>query len=206
MEINVIGFDDSELTPEEREENIKRRNKKAGRVLASSAGSAAVAITAVIPQADFITTLNDLHNIGDKVINGRLKGAERMLICQARALQAVFSQFTDRMAQAETIVQMEAHSKIAFRAQNQCQRTLRTLLEYKNPKRATFIKQQNNAINQQINEGERPKEVSEKKVEPANELLEVNHEARLDIGTTQTPKRANPLLEAVGKVDRAKDA
>lgn len=204
MEINVIGFDDSELTPEEREENIKRRNKKAGRVLASSAGSAAVAITAVIPQADFITTLNDLHNIGDKVIEGSLKGAERMLICQARALQAVFSQFTDRMAQAETIVQMEAHSKIALRAQNQCQRTLRTLLEFKNPKRATFIKQQNNAINQQINEGD-PKEIPEKEIKPANELLEQKDGEWLDIGKTKEAIRDDSKMETVGEINRTED-
>ena len=97
--------------------------------------------------------------------------------------------------------QVEAFGKIALRAQNQCQRTLKTLLEYKNPKRTTFIKQQNNATNQQINEGEL-KEISEKEINPANKLLEENHEARLDTGKTKEAVTVNSEVETVGELER----
>ena len=62
---------------------------------------------------------------------------------------------------------------MAFRAQARCNRTLRTLLEFKNPKRATFIKQQNNM---QINQANEEKE---KTLNPTNKILEVNYESKV---------------------------
>ncbi len=57
--------------------------------------------------------------------------------------------------------------------------TLKILLEYKNPKRTTSVKQRNIAVSQQINEGDQPKEIPEKEINPANELLEENNEHRI---------------------------
>ena len=91
------------------------------------------------------------------------------------------------------------HANIAFRAQSQCNRTLKTLLEYKNPKRsATFIKHQINTLNQQINEAEK----SEKEINLANEILEVNHESRLDPRKTEETIGSDTPLETLGEDDR----
>ena len=65
--------------------------------------------------------------------------------------------------------------------------------------RYTFIKQQNNL---QINEGEQKKE---KTIEPANELLEVNQDARLDTRATQETVAVDSEVETVGEVDGAED-
>jgi hypothetical protein len=40
---------------------------------------------------------------------------------------------------------------IALKAQNKSRQTLVTLIEFKNPTKTTFIRQQNNAISQQVN-------------------------------------------------------
>ena len=142
-----------------------------------------------------------LKQINKDVIDGDLSVAEAMLIDQAHVLQSIFVNMTGSMHAAEYISGMEAYGRIALRAQNQCQRTLRTLLEYKNPKRATFIKQ----LNQQFNQGESSRENSEKNVKPANELLEVSHDARLDTGTAQEASRSYQEVETVGEVHRAED-
>ena len=163
--------------------------------------SNSLALRALHTSADWSEMSKRLKNINGQVIDGDLSCAEALLIDQAYVLQSIFSNYTARMTNSEYLGQIEAYSKIALRAQNQCQRTLKTLLEYKNPKRATFIKQQNNAINQQINDGEL-KEISEKEIKTANELLEVNHEARLDTPETREAITVDSELETVGELDR----
>ena len=163
-------------------------------------GSNSLALCA-LNDADWGAMSDRLKEINSDVIDGDLTIAEALLIDQTLVLQSVFSNFTAKMANAKLLSQVEAFGKIALRAQNQCQRTLKTLLEYKNPKRTTFIKQQNNATNQQVNDG-KLKEIPEKEIKPANELLEVNHEARLDTGKTKETVKVNSELETVGELDR----
>jgi len=155
------------------------------------------------PSADLRVISRELTKVNIALAKGDLVDAEQMLLSQAHVLQKVFSNFIIRAQNADHLDHLEAFGKIALRAQNQCQRTLRTLLEYKNPKRAMFIKQQNNTLNQMINQGN---EKNEKNIEPANELLEVDHESRLDPGTQKKTGKGNPRLEAVAKVNRAKVA
>ena len=45
----------------------------------------------------------------------------------------------------------EIYSNMAFNAQKQCRQTLLALHEVQHPRRTTFVNQQNNAINQQVN-------------------------------------------------------
>lgn len=166
--------------------------------------SNSLALRALHQSADWDVMWKRLKNINAQVIDGDLSCAEALLIDQAYVLQSIFSDYTVRMSHAEYLSQAEAYSKIALRAQNQCQRTLKTLLEYKNPKRTTFIKQQNNAINQQINEGD-PKEIPEKEIKPANELLEQKDGEWLDIGKTKEAIRDDSKMETVGEINRTED-
>ena len=163
--------------------------------------SASCAIGSLLPHTDKNKLAGVLRDQINQVLEGNLSRPGAMLITQAHVLQEVFTNFTSRMANTEYINQLEAFSKIALRAQNQCQRTLKTLLEFKNPKRTTFIKQQNNAINQQINEGD-PEEISEKEIKPANELLDVTHEARLDSPETKEAITVDTEVETVGELVR----
>jgi hypothetical protein len=167
--------------------------------------SASLAISRINPQSDFSDLSSLLREMNAHIFDGDLSRAEAMLIDQAHVLQAIFSDFTIRMAKAEYLSQMETYSKVALRAQNQCQRTLKTLLEYKNPKRATFIKQQNNAVNQQINQGEQPKEIPKKEINPANKILEQKDGQWLDTGKEKETVPVNSQMETVAERHRAED-
>jgi hypothetical protein len=179
----------------------KERSELLCRMYTTPSGSNTLALCALNDSADWGAMSDRLKEVNSAVIDGDITIAEALLIDQAIVLQSVFSNFTAKMANAKYMSQIEAFSKIALRAQNQCQRTLKTLLEYKNPKRTTFIKQQNNATNQQVNDG-KLKEIPEKEINPANELLEENHEVRLDTGKTQEAVRVDSELETVGELDR----
>jgi len=175
------------------------------------------AITAMFSKAvlldDGLTGLDlaTIHNIlkeqNERVANGDMTRVEAMLIDQAHTLQAMSTLFTIKMSKSEYLNQTETYSRIALKAQNQCRQTLATLIEMKNPKRATFIKQQNNNVgNQQVNNGQpvSQSENSKNSEKPANKLLEVETCERLDIGTQRETVPANPQLETVGTVDRPK--
>jgi len=194
IEITNKGKDTSELSKKELSQIMSI-------MFTSPSGSNSSALCALHDSVDWDGMLVQLEKVNAEVVDGDLSCAEELLIDQALVLQSIFSNYISRTNKSEYLSHMEAYSKIALRAQNQCQRTLKTLLEYKNPKRTTFIKQQNNATNQQINEGE-PKEIPEKEIKPANELLEENHEARLDNPETKEAITVDTEVETVGELDR----
>lgn len=151
---------------------------------------------------DAATLVNRLQKANQDVIAGDFSKAEAMLIDQAHVLQSVFVKMTMLMNQCEYMHQLVSYARAALRAQNQCQRTLKTLLEFKNPKRSTFIKQQNNTLNQQFNEAEK----AEKEINPANELVEQKVESWLDPGTSKEAVEDDTAVETMGKVSGAKDS
>lgn len=154
---------------------------------------------------DYKMLLEELQKKNEAVRNGELGCVEEMLLDQAHILQSLFMTYTQKMSCAEYTEQVEVFSRIALRSQNQCRQTLATLVELKNPKRATFIKQQNNAGNQQVNNNTGDAEILKNSGAKANKLLsEVTHE-RLDTRTTQASCRVNQELEAVGEIDRTED-
>lgn len=81
---------------------------------------------------------------------GDLSAVEEMLVCQAVALN---EQFHHSLQLAATVFNPERDptytervTRLAFKAQEQSRKTLQTLIELKNPKRATFIKHQQNVL------------------------------------------------------------
>ena len=135
-----------------------------------------------------------MEEIADKVKTGDLSALEKMLTCQAYSLQTFFTAMASKACNTTNADHIELLSKIALKAQNQCRSTIATLSEMKNPKRATFIKQQNNAVNQQINQDENSKNLDK----PANELLEQTNGERLDTREKKETIGANQDLETVG--------
>jgi hypothetical protein len=150
---------------------------------------------------DFVALAGELEKQNKAVFEGDLRRVEAMLLDQSHVLQTLFVFFTQKMAHAEYMTTLETYSRIALKAQNQCRQTLATLVELKNPKRATFIKQQNNAVNQQLNQGENPKNLEY----PANKILEEIPSERLDPGTPQAAIGVNQEVEAMGENHRTKD-
>jgi hypothetical protein len=154
-------------------------------------------------EIDYSALVNSLEAANSAIADGDLRCVEAMLLDQSHVLQSVFMLYTQKMAHAEYTEHVDAYCRIALRAQNQCRQTLASLVELKNPKRATFIKQQNNAVNQQINQHA---EIQKKSDKQANELIgEVTHE-QLDTRTAQASCRVNTPLETVGELDRTENS
>jgi hypothetical protein len=90
-----------------------------------------------------------------KVKAGDMSDVEATLIAQAVTLDTVFNELARRAAlnMGEHLTATETYLRLAFKAQAQCRSTLETLAEVKNPRHATFVRQQNIAGQQQVNNG-----------------------------------------------------
>lgn len=136
-----------------------------------------------------------------KVKDGDLTIAEEILTSQAVALNVAFNSFTMRAGRQQDVTTIKMFLQLALKAQNQCRSTLDSLRELKQPSGTQFIKQANIAQNQQINHGLIPA----KNLNTQNELLEGSNE-RMDRGEKTQAKRVNSTMEAVGAINRTKDA
>ena len=144
--------------------------------------------------AGLVDELSDQAKTAD---DGNLKRAEGMLMVQAHTLDAIFNHLARRAINAQYMNQLEPYLRLALKAQSQCRATLETLNTIKNPLQLAWVKQQNVAVNQQVNNGTGdPSRARESEIS-ANELLEVLPHERLDIRTASTASRINPQLETV---------
>lgn len=147
-------------------------------------------------KTDAPTVLKRLFKSANQLNNGNIKEIEQMLMTQAKTLDYLFYDSLNKLIGCNLINQIESFTNIALRAQNQSKKTLMALASLKNPQNTTFIKQQNNAINQQIN-NQQPELQTKKSKKVANELLEVKSEQRLDIGATAAPVTNDSTMETV---------
>jgi len=96
-----------------------------------------------------------VQEVRQMIAKGDYSEIESQLINSAIALQRIFEIYTQRMINEKYFVAQGTYGQIALKAQNQARKTLLTLAELKNPKKLTFIKQQNNAqinLNQEKND------------------------------------------------------
>ncbi len=141
-------------------------------------------------------------SMADSALKGDIQPIETMLMAQACTLDLLFNKCVRIARNSEFLNGTEAYSNMAFKAQKQCRQTLLALREVQHPHRATFVKQQNNAINQQVNNNSTEKDFQKNS---ANELLtEVEYET-MDTRGTFKASRTDKELEAVGTVHGGKD-
>lgn len=160
--------------------------------------------------ADVNAIREQIDSQAQSVNAGSMSRAEAMLISQAHTLDVMFNMLAQRAARnmgAGYMDATETYLRLALKAQGQARATLQTLSDVKNPRTATFIKQANIAEQQQVNNG-RAAPVSHahargKDITPTNGLLEHQHAERLDFGTPAAASGADPIMAAVGAVDRA---
>lgn len=147
------------------------------------------------------------------VNGGDMSGPEAMLVAQSHALDLMFSALANKAAanmHAGHLGATEGYLRLALKAQSQCRTTIEALGELKHPRTPTFIKQQNNASQQQVNNGGDTRSSThacapaceEKNITPTNELLSEGHHAGMDTRGAGATIGVNPELEAVGAVDR----
>jgi len=138
--------------------------------------------------------------------NNDLTRVEDILMAQAQTLDFLFHRAARKAAAQEYILQFKTHMDMAFKAQRQCRSTLETLAMIKNPQ--PYVRQQNLAYNQQVNNGIPDSTRTREKLKSTNELLEDRrHETEwLDTGTARATGGINQDLEAVEAINRPENS
>jgi hypothetical protein len=130
-----------------------------------------------------------------------------MLVTQAYVLQNLFSKMVSMATRSSGAEDIPKFVDVALKTQKQCRATIRAIAEIKNPKRATFIKQQTNQAlgHMQVNNGKQlgQENLSENLENQSNKLLEKTYGERLDFRAAQTSIGINQKVETVEKVNRA---
>ncbi|MEO8401785.1 MAG: hypothetical protein ABI597_08345 [Gammaproteobacteria bacterium] len=127
-----------------------------------------------------------------------LETIEDILCAHVYALQTIFEKAAHKLINAQTPETLQAWGMIALKAQNQSRQTLATLIDIKNPKQTAFIKQQNNAINQQVNNSEPENNLKNFAGKNGNELfVETLNETQLDTITKVAPIQTDKKLDAL---------
>ena len=119
-----------------------------------------------VPQLFHATTLKELAFVNDIGIDGLTSGLQDlaqksdeevvqhmkgMLLGQLTILDSLFNTFTKIASQRQPMKGQQIYSELALKSQNQARRTAMSVADLVSPKRTTFIRQQNIANNQQVN-------------------------------------------------------
>ena len=156
-------------------------------------------------QPDWGTFVVELGASVEKLRANDLGHVEEILMCQAEALQTIFTRLAERALGSNEIPTIDLFFRYGLRAQAQCRATLETLANIKNPP-AIFARQANVTSGpQQINNGVAPSRTRESHSAP-NELSGAGHELRQDTGKPALASRADSPMAAVGTLDGTKDA
>ena len=152
-----------------------------------------------------------LRDQGEAVNRGDFAAAERMLIAQAVALNAVFAELARRAAlnMGEHLGATESYMRLALKAQSQSRATVETLAAIKNPP-VVFARQANinNGGQQQVNNGTAPPLTTahahaEKSQSAPTELLEATNVQRLDTRAASAAGGTDQGLAPMGALNRA---
>jgi hypothetical protein len=161
-------------------------------------------------------TVGVMHELTKQVNDGSLSKLENTLTAQATTLNVIFNALAQRAAlnMGEHMGAFETYLRMALKAQAQCRATIETLAEVKYPKAATFVRQQNVAYQQQVNNGENKNgnlsssthtHAHGESTNQSNELLEVQHGERLDTRTKIKAGSNDQNMETVDKINGGKD-
>ena len=158
-------------------------------------------------ELDTVDVLKTIIEQVEEVYDDNMRGAESMLMAQASALNGIFAEMARRSAMnmGTHLPACETYMRMALKAQAQCRATLETLSEVKNPRVTNFVRQQNNATQQQVNNNMCDNNKctrTEKNINQSNELLSEATNEKLD--TRRTPTASNPdsHLETMEVINR----
>ena len=181
-------------------------DKAIARELIRPAVSAASTIQRIQSDHEINALAKELQTQIEAVNSGDLRRAEGMLIAQAHTLDGLFNALVGRSLKnmGEYMGAAETYLRLALKSQSQCRATLETLAQIKNPP-IVYAKQANITNGpQQVNNGiPAPSQAGKNEFQQSkqsgggNELLP-------DTRTPALEGAANPPMEAVGKIDRAK--
>lgn len=184
--------------------------------LAANADTARTYAKGMAGELHFKDSVAVMREKAEQVQRGDLSEAEATLTAQAVTLDAIFNALARRAAlnMGEYMGACETYLRLALKAQAQCRATLETLAEVKYPKAATFVRQQNVAYQQQVNNCDKESGNLEtntrtpargKSANQSNELLGVQHGERMDGRTTGTAGGTYQGMATVGAINRPTD-
>ena len=181
--------------------------------LAANADTARTYAKGMAGELHFKDSVAVMREKAEQVQRGDLSEAEATLTAQAVTLDAIFNALARRAAlnMGEYMGACETYLRLALKAQAQCRATLETLAEVKYPKAATFVRQQNVAYQQQVNnnaankESTTPAHAHGKNTTSSNELIKEPANATLDARGTTAAIGVNSPLETVGAVNGRTD-
>lgn len=168
----------------------------------------------IFGEIDLMEAIGIFKEKAAKVQGGDLADAEAMLMAQASTLDAIFNSLARRAALnvGQHMNAVDLYLRLAMKAQGQCRTTLETLAEIKYPKAATFIRQQNIANQQQVNNGAEAGFRSNtrtgargEKVEPSNELLTEARSETLDTAGAGSTIGTDSRVGAMAEINRAEN-
>ena len=182
---------------------------------AANASTARVYAAGLAGEIHITEAIDVLSEKAVRVQGGDMSEVESTLTAQAVALDAIFNGLAKRAASnmGTNLNATETYLRLALKAQSQCRTTLETLAEIKYPKAATFVRQQNVAYQQQVNNSEhqslsRTVSRTRKSQFEQSKLLEggIDERAQLDTETATAASRVRKKLEAMGKIYRAEES
>jgi hypothetical protein len=174
--------------------------------------------------ADGLGKLNDICLVSElldktkKISAGNMEPVEEMLISQAQTLDSIFNNAAMIAGSLKvpkgnfTIRLLDTFLRLGLKAQSQCRATLETLAIIKNPPHLSFVKQQNVAYQQQVNNGANQTASVESSSRGkqnnniSNKLLEEKDGERLDFGKKTKAGKAHPHLVSVESINRPKNS
>lgn len=199
--------DEAELDKIEKDKIEEKRKVATTELYLHSRGHATMALSKLHGSGfDGVTALERLSRSVDRILNNDTNEIEAMLMTQAKTLEYVFYDALTKLPNS-SMERAEVCAEIALKAQAGCRKTLMALAELKHPRRTTtIIKQQNNAVTQQVNNNVKSESCGiENNKKIANELnAKVTYETKnMDIGTTLATGSAHTAAETVGVLDRS---
>lgn len=215
MEIRMPKNKIQKSTKEMKEERLKRERLSIFTLSPSFNAAAVIAPYAnIYGEQDIDELALHLLDINEKELTDKnLNRSEEMLLSQAHALQAIFTNLSRRAFKVEHMDYIERYLRLALKAQAQCARTLEVLGAIKNPASVAFVRQANIGQAVQVNNGTPPPATANteptrarENLNPSNELLEIKDGQRLDTRETSTTKRVDTHMEAMEQVNGAKDS
>ena len=150
---------------------------------------------------DLMSLVNELNTQVISIHEGDLDRAEETLAAQIIVLDTLFNTLAVKALKAPRLDMQAILLKLALQAQRQCCQTIEALAAIKKPAAVTVVRQTNIGQAVQVNNGATD-EIPQTNLE--NELLEINHGERLDIGTKIASSTANQDMAAMEKLDRPK--
>lgn len=191
--------------------SASEKRKHTARLTTSASANAAAVIELYgkpFGEQDINELYDCLSNSVNQVWDGDMRRTEAMLITQAEALQAIFTNFARRTLNQEYQKNFESFMRMALKAQNQCRMTLETLATIKNPP-VVFAKQANIANGpQQVNNGTSAPAShahGEKEIQSNELLTEDQHGATLDTRGTAATSGTDKAMAPLGEVHRPGD-